>query len=57
YQTALRLKPDLAEVYYNLGLIYVKKGLKNEAIREFQAALSLRPTDSIARQALDTITK
>ena len=36
YQTALRLKPDFALAHKNLGFAYTKKGMKNEAIKEFK---------------------
>lgn len=42
-QIALRLKPDFAEAYNNLGSAYGAKGLTDKAIEQFQIALKLKP--------------
>ena len=43
YNEALRLKPDLAEAYNNLGLALDDKGQHGAAIAEFKEALWLKP--------------
>jgi tetratricopeptide (TPR) repeat protein len=42
YQTACR---------YNMGIVFRKKGMEDEARREFQAVLELWPVSEVARQA------
>jgi len=49
YQIALRLKPNITEIYYNaaiyynLGKAYDAKGLIDKAIEHYQTALRLKP--------------
>jgi tetratricopeptide (TPR) repeat protein len=56
----LKLQPDLAEVHYNLGDAYSRKGQLNEAISALKEALQIKPDYLQARQALNllqTLTK
>jgi tetratricopeptide (TPR) repeat protein len=55
YQTALRLKPDYAKAHKNLGFAYIKRGLKNDALRELKAALKINPNLTDVRQALEAL--
>jgi tetratricopeptide (TPR) repeat protein len=32
FQTAIRLKPDFADAYYNLAIVYTQKEMPKEAI-------------------------
>jgi Tfp pilus assembly protein PilF len=41
--------------YMNLGRIYLKQGKWWEALREFEAAVRVAPTDAEARKALHTL--
>ena len=43
YQTVLKLRPELAEVHTNLGLVYYLQGKNDEAIKTLERALELRP--------------
>jgi tetratricopeptide (TPR) repeat protein len=43
YLTALRLKPDYAEVYSNLARAYASRGQLDKAIEQYLTALRLRP--------------
>ena len=43
YNSAIRLKPDLAEAYYNRGLAKGKLGQHNAAIIDYDNAISLKP--------------
>jgi len=43
YRTILELRPDLAEIHQNLGLVYYMQGKNREAITSFQAALKGKP--------------
>jgi tetratricopeptide (TPR) repeat protein len=38
---------------FNLGLTYKRKGLKNEAIREFERVLEIKPENVRARKILE----
>jgi tetratricopeptide (TPR) repeat protein len=55
YQTALILKPDLAEPHFNLGLIYLNSGAMDMARREFELGLKINPNDYKARQVLNNV--
>lgn len=43
YQKTLRLNPDFAEVYKNLGVIYMNRADKDRALRNFKIYLQLKP--------------
>jgi tetratricopeptide (TPR) repeat protein len=53
YHEALRLNPGLVDTRFNLGLTYKRKGLKNEAIREFERVLEIKPENVRARKILE----
>jgi len=36
YKEALRLKPDYGEVYVNIGNVYIKQGIIEQAIDEYK---------------------
>ena len=46
---------SLEDLHRNLGLIYVLKGDVEEGRRELEAALKMKPTDSDARRALESL--
>ncbi|MGY6528444.1 MAG: glycosyltransferase [Cyanobacterium sp.] len=52
YQECLKIKPDFALVYYNLGLCYKALGRNFKAISAYQTAIKLNPTDAYAYQNL-----
>ena len=43
YRAVIRLAPDVAEVYHNLGLVYYLQKKDLDAIETFQTALKLKP--------------
>jgi len=43
YKEALRIKPDYAVAFYNLGNVFIKKGKVDEAIDHYQKALHIKP--------------
>jgi len=55
YRAALRLRPDLPYTHYSLALAYKQKGLLNEAVKEFQATLTLKPDFVDAQNNLSII--
>ncbi len=48
YEAALKLVPDYAEAYNNLGVALAKAGRQPEAIEHFRNALRLKPAYSEA---------
>jgi rhomboid protease GluP len=42
----LAVKPDIAEVHYELGIVYKQKAMNDEAIDSFKHVLKLNPRDS-----------
>ena len=55
FERAIELDPLYADAHFNLGLAYWKKGLKNEAIFEFKAALKINPNHLKAKGFLSEI--
>jgi tetratricopeptide (TPR) repeat protein len=41
--------------HYNLGRVYVSKGMLKKAMEEFEQALAIAPNYALAREAIDTI--
>jgi tetratricopeptide (TPR) repeat protein len=41
YKQAIKIKPDLAEAYYNLGLAYLAIGDKNSALAQYNILKSM----------------
>ena len=52
YQQAIRLKPDRAEAYYNLGVTYGDLGRRHEEIAAYQQAIRLKPDYAAAHNNL-----
>lgn len=50
---AVRLEPDKADHYANLGLIYLRKGMKKRAEELFEEALNLDPKNAKAIKGLE----
>jgi Tfp pilus assembly protein PilF len=44
YQAVVKLAPNFAEAYMNLGLVYQMEDHSTEAIAEFRRALKLKPS-------------
>jgi Flp pilus assembly protein TadD len=55
FQTAVRLKPDLAEAHYFIALIYRRQNRLPEAKEKFQTVLRLNPRHSQAAGNLGVI--
>jgi len=51
-QEALKLKPNIPELHYHLGLVFEDKGQLDQAIRHFQEAVELNPNYLAARNDL-----
>ena len=49
YVEVLRRKPEFAEAHNNLGLVWLNAGKPKLALREFEAALRLKPDYSAAK--------
>ena len=43
FQNAISIKPDLAEVYLNIGIVLTKQGKLEEATKAYIKAISLKP--------------
>lgn len=57
YRKALELDPSLKSVHYNLGLVLVKAGKKQEALEELKSFVTASPNDSDSESARELIKK
>jgi tetratricopeptide (TPR) repeat protein len=48
YEKAIEFNPNMAEAYYNLGLVYGDKGNIDKAIQFYKKVVELKPQDSDA---------
>lgn len=48
YRQEIRIKPDDAKAYYNLGYVYCKSGMYKEAIKAYKQAIRIKPDMGIA---------
>ncbi len=46
YQTALKIKPDSAAAYTNIGVVYYQSGKFDDAVQQMQKALEIDPNDA-----------
>ena len=53
FREAIRIKPDYAKAYNNLGHALFLQGGIDEAIRSFQQALLLKPDYALAQKNLE----
>jgi len=57
WDQVIRLYPDSAWYYYRRGLVYEELGKINDAIRDFETAISLSSDQSLIQQAEQEIEK
>jgi len=57
YKKALEQEPTLSSVHYNLALVLIKAGKKDEALKELQAFVAAAPEDSDSASARELIKK
>lgn len=57
WEDAVKRNPGIAEAYFALGLIYAKRGMKDDAVRNFEKYLSINPQTLNARKARTWIEK
>ena len=48
YEKSLAIKPDYAEVHYNLGVTFQELGQLDEAVKCYKKALAIKPDYAIA---------
>ena len=54
------MKPDYAQAYYQMGMIYVNQNQVEEALKNLEKFLELAPDDphaAVARQLVDYLKK
>lgn len=52
---AIRLEPGNADHYANLGLIYLRQGMREDASEQFNEALKLDPVNTKAKKGLEKV--
>ena len=57
FENAITIKPDFAEAYYSLGLVFRDLGLKAEAIESYNKAINIRPDYIDVHKDLSNIKK
>jgi len=57
FEKAIAIKPDFAEAYYSLGLVFRDLGLKAEAIESYNKAINIRPDYIDVHKDLSNIKK
>jgi Flp pilus assembly protein TadD len=55
YKRAITLNPNLAEAHHSLGVVYFHIGLMDKGEEEIRKALTIDPSDNLARFRLATI--
>ena len=54
YKMAIKLKPDFADAYNNLGAVLFNAKMTEEAIDYFKEAIRIRPSFTAAQKNLET---
>ena len=52
YKQAIKIKPDLAHAYFNLGAAWRAKGILETAVENFEKAIAIKPDYVEARHLL-----
>jgi tetratricopeptide (TPR) repeat protein len=55
YQSAINLQPDYAKAYHNLGIVYAKMGLMDQAVMNLENAVKLDPAERGFRRNLQKV--
>jgi len=55
YQNALKIKPNIIQAHFGMGLIYVEKKLWQKAVEEFSMVTKLKPDSKEAKKAQEII--
>jgi len=53
FRQALRLNPELASAYANIGRVFLKHGRGLEAVAALEKAAALVPEDDVVRELLE----
>jgi tetratricopeptide (TPR) repeat protein len=57
WRQAIEILPETASFYYNLALIFERKGMFKKAIKELQHAINLKPKDQEYQEKLGKLTQ
>ena len=55
FSAVVSIRPDFAPAHLNDGVALAQMGRLDEALKEFQIALQLDPTNRVAQQNLDAV--
>jgi len=55
FKEAIRIRPDFAEAYNNLGAVLFQAEMTEEAIDSFKEAIRIRPGFAAAQKNLETV--
>jgi curved DNA-binding protein CbpA len=55
FRVAAKFDPNYTEAFWNLGIVYYRKGLFDEAVVNFQKVIALKKDDILARKMIDLL--
>jgi tetratricopeptide (TPR) repeat protein len=57
WRKAIGISPDIASFYFNIALIYERRGQVDQAVIELKKAINLKPEDQRYQKKLEEVSK